>query len=128
MKMAVINIGGVISVAFFYGLILAVGIYVGWKQKKKVKDSENIMLAGRDLRLFVGILTMCGKFCYIIHYSQSVILWFFHSATWVAGGFINATCEGTFTGGFIAGSTLAIGYSLSLFIGCFTRYSDLDTF
>lgn len=65
MEIMAINVGGVISVALFYSLILAIGIYVGWKQKKKLKgnvqDSENIMLAARDLRLFVGILTMCGK-------------------------------------------------------------------
>lgn len=65
-----VNIGGVISVAIFYILILAVGIWVGWKQKRKVKQlnaetsvnrSEDIMLAGRDMGLFVGVLTMTGN-------------------------------------------------------------------
>lgn len=64
-----VNIGGVISVALFYCLILAVGIWVGWKQKRKFERmrvvsganrSENIMLAGRDMGLFVGVLTMTG--------------------------------------------------------------------
>lgn len=66
-----VNIGGVISVAFFYCLILVVGIWVGWKEKRKFKQlqrmesganrSENIMLAGRDMGLFVGVLTMTGN-------------------------------------------------------------------
>lgn len=63
-----VNIGGVVSVALFYCLILAVGIWVGWKQKQKLKlaqsganRSENIMLAGRDMGLFVGVLTMTGN-------------------------------------------------------------------
>ena len=66
-----VNIGGVISVAVFYCLILTVGIWKGWKQKRKLKQlqrtesganrSENIMLAGRDMGLFVGVLTMTGN-------------------------------------------------------------------
>lgn len=57
-----INIGGVVSVALFYGIILAVGIWVGWKQKRRsTLVTENIMLAGRDIGLFVGVLTMTGK-------------------------------------------------------------------
>lgn len=64
-----VNVGGVVSVAVFYALILAVGIWVGWKQKRKLKQlressvnrSENIMLAGRDMGLFVGVLTMTGN-------------------------------------------------------------------
>ncbi|XP_032780795.2 high-affinity choline transporter 1 isoform X1 [Daphnia magna] len=101
-----VNIGGVISVALFYCLILAVGIWVGWKQKRKFERmrvvsganrSENIMLAGRDMGLFVGVLTM--------------------TATWVAGGYINGTCESAFTGGFLKCSTMAFGYSMSLLLG-----------
>lgn len=69
-----VNIGGVISVAVFYSLILAVGIWVGWKQKRKFKrlnitganQSENIMLAGRDMGLFVGVLTMTGNDWFIL--------------------------------------------------------------
>lgn len=64
-----INIGGVVSVAVFYSFILGVGIWAGWKQKRKLKklaessinQSENIMLAGRDMGLFVGVLTMTGN-------------------------------------------------------------------
>ena len=60
------NVGGVTSVAVFYLLILVVGIWVGLKQKRKSKrlgrdGSENMMLAGRDLGLFVGVLTMTGN-------------------------------------------------------------------
>lgn len=68
MEAASINVGGMISVAVFYAVILAVGMYFGWKQKKlyemrpQRQHSETIILAGRDLGLFVGVLTMTGKF------------------------------------------------------------------
>jgi predicted hotdog family 3-hydroxylacyl-ACP dehydratase len=56
-----VNIGGLVSVAIFYALILIVGIWAGWKQKQKLKTAtEGIMLAGRDIGLFVGVLTMTG--------------------------------------------------------------------
>lgn len=59
-----INVIGVISVVVFYALILAVGIYFGWRQRRlltKGAQSENIILAGRDIGLFVGVLTMTGN-------------------------------------------------------------------
>ncbi len=59
-----INVIGVISVVVFYALILAVGIYFGWRQRRlltKGAHSENIILAGRDIGLFVGVLTMTGN-------------------------------------------------------------------
>jgi len=56
------NVGGLVSVGLFYLLILGVGIWSGWKQKKKaVNDTENIILAGRDIGLFIGVLTMTGE-------------------------------------------------------------------
>jgi high affinity choline transporter 7 len=56
-------IGGIISIIIFYILILAVGIWAGKKQKSTEKnpDTEEIMLAGRNIGLFVGIFTMTGK-------------------------------------------------------------------
>lgn len=39
------------------------------------------------------------------------------AATWVAGGYINGTCEGAFSGGFLRWSPIPIGYALSLLIG-----------
>lgn len=58
-----VNIEGVVSVAIFYVLILIVGIWAGWKQKHRLKSAtDGIMLAGRDIGLFVGVLTMTGFF------------------------------------------------------------------
>jgi high affinity choline transporter 7 len=55
-------VGGVISIIIFYVLILAVGIWAGKKQKSTEKnpDTEEIMLAGRNIGLIVGIFTMTG--------------------------------------------------------------------
>ena len=56
------NVPGIVSIATFYLLILAVGIWAGWKQRGKGSQggTESIMLAGRDMGTFVGILTMTG--------------------------------------------------------------------
>lgn len=56
-------IGGIISIVIFYILILAVGIWAGNKQKSTEKnpDTEEIMLAGRNIGLLVGIFTMTGQ-------------------------------------------------------------------
>jgi high affinity choline transporter 7 len=61
-KMSVF-IGGIVSIIIFYVLILAVGIWAGKKQKSTEKnpDTEEIMLAGRNIGLIVGIFTMTGK-------------------------------------------------------------------
>ena len=60
-----VNIAGVISVILFYILILMVGIWAGRKQKKITEDgdeteTEEVMLAGRNIGLFVGVFTMTG--------------------------------------------------------------------
>lgn len=53
------NIIGVISIVFFYCLILSVGLWAG--KKKHTGNSEaEVMLAGRNIGLFVGIFTMTG--------------------------------------------------------------------
>jgi len=97
-----INIPGIISIVVFYLVVLVIGIWAGWRQRRKVADSgqdqqdqEQVMLAGRNIGLFVGILTM--------------------GATWVGGGFINGTAEVTYTSGLIHAQA-PIGYGLSLFI------------
>lgn len=60
-----INIPGVISVVLFYFLILMVGIWAGRKQKTSEDDeeleTEEVMLAGRNIGLFVGVFTMTGN-------------------------------------------------------------------
>ncbi|KAH9372406.1 hypothetical protein HPB48_009630 [Haemaphysalis longicornis] len=64
-----INIPGLLAIIFFYLVILVVGIWAGRKTSEKTKDSKdvtmgeqsNIMLAGRNIGLFVGVFTMTGK-------------------------------------------------------------------
>lgn len=58
-----INVGGLVSIIVFYLVILAVGIWAGWKHGKKDKKetgTESVMLAGRNMGVFVGIMTMTG--------------------------------------------------------------------
>ena len=59
--MGEVNIYGIVSVVLFYLLILAIGIYAAYKRKNHETDSEEVMLAGRDIGLFVGVFTMTGK-------------------------------------------------------------------
>lgn len=63
-----INISGIIAIILFYILILAVGIWAGRKQKctEKNPDTEEIMLAGRNIGLLVGVFTMTGWKIYIL--------------------------------------------------------------
>lgn len=93
-----VNIGGVISVIIFYIMILAVGIWAGRKKKSGADDleSEEVMLAGRNIGLFVGIFTM--------------------TATWVGGGYINGTAEVMYKDGLVW-CQAPFGYALSLVIG-----------
>ncbi|CAF0796973.1 unnamed protein product [Brachionus calyciflorus] len=93
-------VGGLISVIIFYLLILAVGIWAGKKQKSTEKnpDTEEIMLAGRNIGLIVGIFTM--------------------TATWVGGGFINGSAEMVYSTGLVW-CQAPIGYALSLVFGGF---------
>ena len=59
-----INILGIVSIAVFYLLILFVGLWAGWRQRKASRNSsstEGVMLAGRNMGTFVGTLTMTGK-------------------------------------------------------------------
>ena len=63
-----INVWGLVSIVVFYLIVLLIGLWAGWRQRKIAKqqgrsavDQEEVMLAGRDIGLFVGILTMGGK-------------------------------------------------------------------
>ena len=58
------------------------------------------MLAGRDIGLFVGMLTM--------------------GATWVGGGFINGSAQETYSAGLIW-TQAPFGYACSLFISEFIK-------
>jgi len=92
-----INIPGLISIIIFYLVVLLIGIWAGWRQRKssETTDQETVMLAGRNIGLFVGVLTM--------------------GATWVGGGFINGSAEETYKAGLIW-TQAPFGYGLSLFI------------
>lgn len=63
----VVNIIGVVAVIVFYILILAVGIIAGRKSKSK-DDSEDVMVAGRNIGIVVGIFTMTGESFYRLSY------------------------------------------------------------
>ncbi|KAG7264681.1 hypothetical protein CRUP_035340 [Coryphaenoides rupestris] len=98
-----IHIEGLVAIAFFYILILAVGIWAAWKNKHSGESagadrSEIIMVGGRDIGLFVGGFTM--------------------TATWVGGGYINGTAEYVYLPGFgLAWAQAPFGYALSLVVG-----------
>ncbi|XP_054155063.1 high-affinity choline transporter 1-like [Oppia nitens] len=97
-----INIAGVLSVIIFYIMILLVGIWAGRKKKTHEDgqgdefEQEEVMLAGRNIGIFVGIFTM--------------------TATWVGGGYINGTAEVIYTSGIIW-CQAPFGYALSLALG-----------
>ena len=62
-----INVAGLISIIVFYLIVLLIGLWAGWRQRKVAKsqgrsavDQEEVMLAGRDIGLLVGIMTMGG--------------------------------------------------------------------
>lgn len=94
-----VNIPGVVSVLIFYIIILLVGIWAGRKKKStggESLESEDVMLAGRNIGLFVGIFTM--------------------TATWVGGGYINGTAEAIYSQGLVW-CQAPFGYALSLVFG-----------
>merc|ERR1711988_1685311 len=92
-----INIPGLISIIIFYLVVLLIGIWAGWRQRKssETTDQETVMLAGRNIGLLVGVMTM--------------------GATWVGGGFINGSAEETYKAGLVW-TQAPVGYGLSLFI------------
>ncbi|XP_032776647.2 high-affinity choline transporter 1 [Daphnia magna] len=94
-----INVGGLVSVIVFYLVVLAVGIWAGWKHGKKSNKetgTESVMLAGRNMGVFVGIMTM--------------------TATWVDGGYIMGSAEVVFTSG-VVWCQAPFGYAVALFLG-----------
>ncbi|KAL3315199.1 hypothetical protein Ciccas_006171 [Cichlidogyrus casuarinus] len=96
-----VNYWGIASIGFFYLFILLVGIWAARRQKKPpqgMTETEDVMLAGRNINVFVGIFTM--------------------TATWVGGGYINGTAEVLYNPNMgLAWCQAPIGYSLSLIIG-----------
>ncbi len=84
------------SMALFYAAVYYVGARAAAKRRQENNGADGMMLAGRNLPLFVAICTM--------------------SATWVGGGFINGTAEYTATQGLVWVQA-PWGYALSLVIG-----------
>lgn len=100
-----LNVVGLIGIVVFYLAILGVGIWAAFKGKRTKPDggegggtseSEDVMLAGRNIGLFVGMMTM--------------------TATWVGGGYINGTAESTYLKGLVWVNAPWC-YSLSLMLG-----------
>jgi len=60
--MADIHFLGIFSIVFFYLLILGVGMWAARKSKGGSSDSEEVMLAGRNIGLLVGVFTMTGRY------------------------------------------------------------------
>ena len=91
---------GVVSIFVMYGLIFAVGVWASRGRTDGSKEEgtlDELMLAGRSLPLWLGLLSM--------------------TATWVGGGYINGTVEATYAMGLWWGLQAPIGYSLSLVLG-----------
>ncbi len=59
-----VHIPGMIAIIVFYLLILGVGLWAARKTKSKKggTSSEDVMLAGRNIGLFVGCFTMTGNY------------------------------------------------------------------
>ncbi|XP_067672953.1 high affinity choline transporter 1-like [Haliotis asinina] len=93
-----VHIPGLIAIVVFYLLILAVGLWAARKTglKKGQSSTEEVMLAGRDIGLFVGCFTV--------------------TATWVGGGFINGSSEIVVQSGLVW-CQAPVGYGISLLFG-----------
>ncbi len=91
---------GLGSIFAMYGVIFGVGVWAARGRTDGTRAEgtlDELMLAGRSLPLWLGLLSMC--------------------ATWVGGGYINGTVEATYSLGLWWGLQAPIGYSLSLVLG-----------
>jgi len=107
-----VNVLGLISIVVFYLLILFIGLWAGRKTNRNKSNGNNsskeddILLAGRNLGVLVGIFTM--------------------TATWVGGGYINGTAEAIYTTGLLW-CQAPFGNAISLLIGKFAEIKrDLE--
>ena len=57
-----VHLLGIFSIVFFYLLILGVGMWAARKSKGGSQDSEEVMLAGRNIGMLVGVFTMTGAY------------------------------------------------------------------
>ncbi|GFR58756.1 high-affinity choline transporter 1 [Elysia marginata] len=58
-----IHVPGLMAIIVFYLLIVFVGVWASRKSKQSgaTADSEDVMLAGRNIGLIIGIFTMTAK-------------------------------------------------------------------
>ena len=91
-----LDVAGLVCWVVFCLLILMVGLGAGWVRRDQERSPEEVMLAGRRLDFFVGVLTM--------------------AATWVGGGFIIGAAQGVYSNGLLW-SQAPVFYSLSLVVG-----------
>ncbi|XP_013408313.1 high-affinity choline transporter 1-like [Lingula anatina] len=91
-----VHVWGLVAIIVFYLLIFILGIWAAWKNKKKGKDatSEDVLLAGRNIGVFIGIFTM--------------------TATWVDGTLISGVAEGIYTFG-LSSLSMPLGYCMAAF-------------
>lgn len=87
---------GLLAVFVLYVAVFLVGMWAG-TTTEEADSAEELLLAGRDLPLWVGLLTM--------------------TATWVGGGYINGTAELTYSTGLLWGGQIGLGYAVSLVVG-----------
>ncbi len=80
---------GLIAIGALYVAVFGVGVYATRSAGDSDEDSlTELMLAGRNLPMWVGLLTM--------------------TATWVGGGYINGTAEQTYANGILWGAQAGI--------------------
>ena len=72
-----VHLVGLLAIIFFYVLILAVGCWASRKSKQTGDnvDSEDVMLAGRNIGVVVGMFTMTGMMTSCLLNETSVSLW-----------------------------------------------------
>lgn len=68
-----IHIPGLIGIIVFYLLILAIGIIAGRKKNKK-GDSDEMLVAGRNLGFFVAVMTNTGDIMFLNYFSVCLFL------------------------------------------------------
>jgi high affinity choline transporter 7 len=54
-----LNVWGLVGVILFYVVILVIGVLTSWRTRSwKTESSEDVMVAGRNIGLVVGVFTM----------------------------------------------------------------------
>lgn len=67
----VVNIPGVIGIVVFYIIIVVIGIWAG---KNKKGDTNDLLVAGRSLGMFVATLTTAGQYLsFFFHFLVLII-------------------------------------------------------